>query len=115
MISVFVVLQSTAIYQGKQKLKAVCQANERSISSEEIIKFAHRISASNAVAAPVTWGPGVCVCVCVCVICMCFCFYTCVCVTLCMCIRVCVIVVCVFLCVGISVCVYECDSVYLFM
>ncbi|KAL8585561.1 hypothetical protein ACOMHN_046221 [Nucella lapillus] len=49
---------STAIYQGKQKLEAVNQANERSTSSEEIIKFAHRISASNAVAAPVTWGPG---------------------------------------------------------
>lgn len=49
---------STAIYQGKQKLKAVNQANEHSTSSEEIIKFAHRISASNAVAAPVTWAPG---------------------------------------------------------
>ncbi|XP_076435884.1 mediator of RNA polymerase II transcription subunit 4-like [Babylonia areolata] len=51
-------IMSTAIYQGKQKLKAVNQANERSTSSEEIIKFAHRISASNAVAAPITWGPG---------------------------------------------------------
>lgn len=28
------------------------------ISSEEIIKYAHRISASNAVCAPLTWVPG---------------------------------------------------------
>lgn len=33
------------------------------ISSEEIIKYAHRISASNAVCAPLTWVPGnSCVC-----------------------------------------------------
>lgn len=29
-----------------------------SISSEEIIKYAHRISASNAVCAPLNWVPG---------------------------------------------------------
>ena len=28
------------------------------MSSEELIKYAHKISASNAVAAPATWGPG---------------------------------------------------------
>ncbi|KAK7090968.1 mediator of RNA polymerase II transcription subunit 4-like [Littorina saxatilis] len=49
---------ATAIYQAKQKMQAVKQANDHSTSSEEIIKFAHRISASNAVAAPVMWGPG---------------------------------------------------------
>lgn len=51
-------LQSTAIYQAKQKLTAINQANNRKISSEELIKFAHRISASNAVASPPTWAPG---------------------------------------------------------
>ncbi|XP_048744182.1 mediator of RNA polymerase II transcription subunit 4-like [Ostrea edulis] len=49
---------STAIYQAKQKLTAINQANNRKISSEELIKFAHRISASNAVASPPTWAPG---------------------------------------------------------
>ncbi|PVD18660.1 hypothetical protein C0Q70_21210 [Pomacea canaliculata] len=49
---------ATGIYQAKQKLKAIDQANQRTASSEEIIKFAHRISASSAVAAPNTWGPG---------------------------------------------------------
>lgn len=49
---------STAIYQAKQKLTAINQANNRKISSEELIKFAHRISASNAVASPPTWMPG---------------------------------------------------------
>lgn len=29
-----------------------------SISSEELIKYAHRISASNAVCAPLNWVPG---------------------------------------------------------
>ena len=52
------IFQSTAIYQAKQKLSSIGQANNRRISSEELIKFAHRISASNAVAAPPTWAPG---------------------------------------------------------
>ena len=51
-------LQSTAIYQAKQKLDSISKANSRQISSEELIKFAHRISASNGVAAPPTWAPG---------------------------------------------------------
>ncbi|KAK6167300.1 mediator of RNA polymerase II transcription subunit 4 [Patella vulgata] len=49
---------STAVYQAQQKLESINQANTKKISSEELIKFAHRISASNAVAAPVTWAPG---------------------------------------------------------
>ncbi|ELU18352.1 hypothetical protein CAPTEDRAFT_225323 [Capitella teleta] len=49
---------STAIYQAKAKLKAVTQANGRKISSEDLIKYAHKISASNAVAAPSTWAIG---------------------------------------------------------
>ncbi|XP_046325963.1 mediator of RNA polymerase II transcription subunit 4-like [Haliotis cracherodii] len=48
----------TAMYQAKQKLNTISQASKKAVSSEELIKFAHRISASNAVAAPVTWQPG---------------------------------------------------------
>ncbi|KAL4220186.1 Mediator of RNA polymerase II transcription subunit 4 [Mactra antiquata] len=48
----------TAIFQAKQKLDSIKQASEKKISSEELIKFAHRISASNAVEAPPTWAPG---------------------------------------------------------
>lgn len=49
---------ATAIYQAKQKLQSIARANKQSISSEELIKYAHRISASNAVAAPLTWQQG---------------------------------------------------------
>lgn len=49
---------STAIYQAKQKLNSISRANKRPVSSEELIKFAHRISASNAVCAPLTWAQG---------------------------------------------------------
>uniref|UniRef100_T1JHT1 Mediator of RNA polymerase II transcription subunit 4 n=1 Tax=Strigamia maritima TaxID=126957 RepID=T1JHT1_STRMM len=49
---------ATAIYQAKQKLQSISRANKQSISSEELIKYAHRISASNAVAAPLTWQQG---------------------------------------------------------
>lgn len=49
---------STAIYQANQKLQSIQKANKRPVSSEELIKFAHRISASNAVCAPLTWQQG---------------------------------------------------------
>ncbi|KAJ8667174.1 hypothetical protein QAD02_008836 [Eretmocerus hayati] len=49
---------ATAIYQAKQKLQSIARANKRPVSSEELIKFAHRISASNAVCAPLTWQQG---------------------------------------------------------
>ncbi|XP_059174999.1 mediator of RNA polymerase II transcription subunit 4-like [Physella acuta] len=51
-------IMATAVYQAKQKLAAVRQAQQNKISSEDLIKYAHRISASNAVAAPPTWSPG---------------------------------------------------------
>ncbi|KAG9491396.1 hypothetical protein GDO78_000087 [Eleutherodactylus coqui] len=50
--------QATAVYQAKEKLKSIDKARKGSISSEELIKYAHRISASNAVCAPLTWVPG---------------------------------------------------------
>ncbi|XP_071451233.1 mediator of RNA polymerase II transcription subunit 4 [Hetaerina americana] len=49
---------ATAIYQAKQKLQSISRANKRPVASEELIKFAHRISASNAVCAPLSWQQG---------------------------------------------------------
>ncbi|XP_008545445.1 mediator of RNA polymerase II transcription subunit 4 [Microplitis demolitor] len=49
---------ATAIYQAKQKLESIAQANKKPVPSEELIKFAHRISASNAICAPLTWQQG---------------------------------------------------------
>lgn len=49
---------ATAIYQAKQKLQSINRANKRPVSSEDLIKFAHRISGSNSVCAPLTWQPG---------------------------------------------------------
>nr|CAI5859311.1 unnamed protein product [Callosobruchus analis] len=49
---------STAIYQANQKLASIARANKRPVHSEELIKFAHRISASNAICAPLTWQQG---------------------------------------------------------
>jgi len=49
---------STAIYQARQKLDSIQKAKENPVSSEELIKYAHRISASNAVSAPLNWQQG---------------------------------------------------------
>lgn len=49
---------STAIFQAKQKLASINKANENPISSEELIKYAYRISASHAISAPLTWQQG---------------------------------------------------------
>nr|CAG4652180.1 EOG090X0DX5 [Triops cancriformis] len=49
---------ATAVYQAKQKLLSIHRANKRPVSSEDLIRFAHRISASNAVCAPLTWQQG---------------------------------------------------------
>nr|CAG4641216.1 EOG090X0DX5 [Eulimnadia texana] len=51
-------LLATAIFQAKQKLQSISKANRKPVSSEELIKFAHRISASNAICAPLTWQQG---------------------------------------------------------
>ncbi|XP_055375272.1 mediator of RNA polymerase II transcription subunit 4 [Condylostylus longicornis] len=49
---------STAIFQARRKLNSITKANKQPVSSEELIKYAHRISASNAVCAPLTWMQG---------------------------------------------------------
>jgi mediator of RNA polymerase II transcription subunit 4 len=46
---------ATSIFQAKQKLSLM---NKGNLSSEEIIRYAHRISASHAVAAPYNWEVG---------------------------------------------------------
>lgn len=48
----------TALFQARQKLESIEKANKRPIPSEDLIKFAHRISASNAICAPLTWTQG---------------------------------------------------------
>lgn len=52
------VFQATALFQAKQKLQSINKASKHPVSSEDLIKYAHRISASNAVCAPLTWQPG---------------------------------------------------------
>ncbi|VVC30538.1 Mediator complex, subunit Med4 [Cinara cedri] len=49
---------ATALFQAKQKLQSINKASKHPVSSEDLIKYAHRISASNAVCAPLTWQPG---------------------------------------------------------
>nr|BBB06936.1 hypothetical protein [Pieris brassicae] len=49
---------ATSLYQARQKLASIVKSRKRPVPSEELIKFAHRISASNAVSAPLTWQPG---------------------------------------------------------
>ncbi|XP_065335916.1 mediator of RNA polymerase II transcription subunit 4 isoform X1 [Cloeon dipterum] len=49
---------ATAIFQAKQKLQSIAKAAKRPVQSEELIKFAHRISSTNAISAPTTWVPG---------------------------------------------------------
>ena len=49
---------STAIFQAKQKLSSISKAKEHPIQSEELIKYAYRISSSHAISAPLTWQQG---------------------------------------------------------
>ena len=59
-VCLFYSLQAQAIYQAREKLKAIEKAKKGAISADELIKYAHRISATNAVSAPLTWAPGKC-------------------------------------------------------
>ena len=49
---------ATAIFQAHRKLASINQASKRPVSSEELIKYAHRISSANAISAPLTWCIG---------------------------------------------------------
>ena len=43
-------------FQAKQKLESISKAQP--VNSEDLIKYSHKISASNAVAAPLNWQQG---------------------------------------------------------
>merc|ERR1719195_790941 len=49
-------LLASTIYQAKQKLENISRAAP--VSSEELIKYSHKISASSAVCAPLNWQQG---------------------------------------------------------
>uniref|UniRef100_A0A914DDA6 Mediator of RNA polymerase II transcription subunit 4 n=1 Tax=Acrobeloides nanus TaxID=290746 RepID=A0A914DDA6_9BILA len=49
---------SEAVFQAGKKLKSVHQSEKHRVNSEEIIRFAHQISKSNSVAAPLSWQQG---------------------------------------------------------
>lgn len=48
-----------AISDSSDTVVLFCQGM---VSSEDLIKYAHRISSSNAVEAPVSWMPGLLAC-----------------------------------------------------
>lgn len=49
---------ATAVYQARQKLQCIAKSNEKSVSVDDLIKYAHKISCSYAVAAPHNWQHG---------------------------------------------------------
>ncbi|KAK3855877.1 hypothetical protein Pcinc_037749 [Petrolisthes cinctipes] len=49
---------SVALYQARQKMQSIVRANKRPVNSEELIKYAHRISSTHSVSAPDTWQQG---------------------------------------------------------
>lgn len=51
-------LLSNAVYQAKQKLDHIKKSNKNPVPSEDLIKYAHKISASNSVSCPPGWTPG---------------------------------------------------------
>lgn len=51
-------LQSVALFQARQKMQSIVRANKRPVNSEELIKYAHRISSTHSVSAPDTWQQG---------------------------------------------------------
>ncbi|XP_064108086.1 mediator of RNA polymerase II transcription subunit 4-like [Macrobrachium nipponense] len=50
--------ESVALYQARQKLQSITKANKRPVNSEELIKYAHRISSTYSVTAPTNWQQG---------------------------------------------------------
>ena len=49
-------LLASTVYQAKQKLENISRGE--AVLSEDLIKFSHKISASNAVCAPLNWQQG---------------------------------------------------------
>lgn len=57
-MTTLITLQAGAVFEAKKKLSSIKKAEDNAVTTEELIRFAHRISASYAVAAPPTWTPG---------------------------------------------------------
>ena len=51
-------LLASALYKAKEQLHLFDEANQRSVMSEDVIKYAHQISACCSTAAPLNWTPG---------------------------------------------------------
>ncbi|KRY28689.1 Mediator of RNA polymerase II transcription subunit 4 [Trichinella spiralis] len=49
---------TNAIFQANLKLKSIAQSELRKVSPEEVIRYAHRISAAYSVSAPMNWQVG---------------------------------------------------------
>jgi len=49
---------SSAIYQAKQKMESIELSRSRPVSAEELIRYGHRISSTNAISAPLSWQQG---------------------------------------------------------
>ncbi|KRZ06420.1 Mediator of RNA polymerase II transcription subunit 4 [Trichinella zimbabwensis] len=49
---------TNAIFQANLKLKSIAQSEMRKVSPEEVIRYAHRISAAYSVSAPLNWQVG---------------------------------------------------------
>ena len=47
-----------ALYQAKERLEAIREAEEKQIAAEDIVKYSHKISACHATCAPSDWQPG---------------------------------------------------------
>ncbi|XP_054152905.1 mediator of RNA polymerase II transcription subunit 4-like [Oppia nitens] len=49
---------TTALFQAKHKLQLISKVTQQAIPSEELIRYAHKISAAHSVAAPYNWEIG---------------------------------------------------------
>eukprot|EP00794_Sanderia_malayensis_P010719 gene10719-11867_t len=49
---------SNALFEAKRKLSASRQASDATVSSEDLIRYAFRISSSSSIEAPPDWQPG---------------------------------------------------------
>ena len=52
------VILATCLFQAKQKLTSIDKANDVPVKPEDLIKYGHRISASNSICAPLNWQQG---------------------------------------------------------
>jgi len=51
-------LQATSIYYAKELIKQIDKAQMQPVGSEELVKYAHKISSSCSTVAPISWSYG---------------------------------------------------------